>query len=111
MGGKVKGENMKKVIVLLSSIIIFGLIIVNSVYALSKYEIKNIVGLKLGNGTYKAIVSREDSNLYLIHEINGRRVTDSYINTKYCYEYGRRVEVIIEITNSNSNYSIGTIYF
>jgi hypothetical protein len=81
------------------------------VFAVSHYEIKDILGLKLQTGTYKANISREDSNLYLIHEIGGRRVEKCYIRTKYCYEYGRRVDVIIEITNPNSSSSIGTIYF
>jgi len=107
-----RGEMMKRRILLVFGLIfIFGLLLVNSAFALSKYEIREIVGLRLGNGLYKANVSREDSNLYLVHEINGRRVSDCYVHTKYCYEYGRRVDVFIEITNQNSNYSIGTIYF
>jgi hypothetical protein len=87
------------------------ILVAPAVFALSSYDIEKIIGLRVTAGTYKANISREGSNLYLIHEIGGRRVSDCYIKTKYCYEYGRRIDVIIEIESPNSSYSIGKIHF
>ena len=91
--------------------IVMTLLTINIAFALSEYAIEDITGIRLREGFYKVNISRVDSNLYIIHEIDGRRVSNCYIKTKYCYEYGRRMNVIIEIINPNSNYSIGNIYF
>jgi hypothetical protein len=102
---------MKKIVsVLLLAVMLFFLII-PPVFALSEYDVEKIIGLRVSVGTYRANISRDDSNLYLIHEIGDRRVSDCYIKTKYCYEYGQRINVIIEITNPYSSYAIGKIYF
>jgi hypothetical protein len=102
---------MKKIVSVFLLVGMLFFLIVPTVFALSEYDIEKIIGLRVQTGTYRANISRDDSNLYLIHEIGGRRVSDCYIKTKYCYEYGRRIDVIIEITSPSSSYSIGKIYF
>ena len=102
---------MKKTFSIFVLVLVLFVLVVPVVFAISSYDIEKIIGLDVRQGTYKANISREETNFYLIHEIGGRRVSDCYIKTKYCHEYGRRVDVIIEITNPNSSYSIGKIYF
>jgi hypothetical protein len=102
---------MKRTFSIFVLVLVLFVLVVPVVFAISSYDIERIIGLNVRQGTYKAVISRDETNLYLIHEIGGRRVSDCYIKTKYCYEYGRRVDVIIEITNPNSSYSIGKIYF
>lgn len=63
-----------------------------------------LVPKKLDKGTYKVKVNKLDSNLY---EVIGK---DIIIETKYCYEYASRKEVILKIT-STYGYTLGEIYF
>jgi len=67
-------------------------------------EVEKVIGASVSPGTYKITVKRESQDLYKITN------QDIYIKTRYCYEYAYSEDVILEI-ESNSGYSIGTIYF
>lgn len=49
-------------------------------------------------------VTREDSNFYRICG------TDIFVETRYCYEYATREEVLLNVT-SNYGYTRGEIIF
>ncbi len=59
---------------------------------------------KLDEGRYTVKVSREDSNFYRICD------TDIFVETRYCYEYATREEVLLNVT-SNYGYTRGEIIF
>ena len=59
---------------------------------------------KLETGKYTVEVTRVEGNFYQICD------TDLYIETRYCYEYATREEVVLNIT-SNYGYTKGEIVF
>ena len=59
---------------------------------------------KLETGKYTVEVTRVEGNFYQICD------TDLYIETRYCYEYATREEVVLNIT-SNYGYTKGEIIF
>ncbi len=68
-------------------------------------EIKSLfLPTKLDEGRYTVKVSREDSNFYRICD------TDIFVETRYCYEYATREEVLLNVT-SNYGYTRGEIIF
>jgi len=62
------------------------------------------VPVSLDTDRYSVEITRIDSNFY---QICG---TDFYIETRYCYEYAYREEVILNITSSYG-YSLGEVIF
>ena len=59
---------------------------------------------KLETGKYTVEVTRVEGNFYQICD------TDLYVETRYCYEYATREEVVLNIT-SNYGYTKGEIIF
>ena len=71
----------------------------------SLHEIKSLyLPTKIDEGRYTVKVTREDSNFYRICD------TDLFIETRYCYEYAAREEVLLNLT-SNYGYTRGEIIF
>ena len=69
------------------------------------HEIKSLyLPTKIDEGRYTVNVTREDSNFYRICD------TDLFIETRYCYEYATREEVLLNVT-SNYGYTRGEIIF
>ena len=62
------------------------------------------VPTKVDTGKYTVDITRIDSNFY---QICG---TELYIETRYCYEYATREEVVLIIT-SNYGYTRGEVIF
>lgn len=62
------------------------------------------VPTKVDTGKYTVDITRIDSNFY---QICG---TELYIETRYCYEYATREEVVLNIT-SNYGYTRGEVIF
>jgi len=62
------------------------------------------VPTKIDLGKYSVEVTRIESNLY---QICG---TDLYVETRYCYEYAYREEVVMNVS-SNYGYSRGELVF
>lgn len=76
-------------------------------YSIDSYGQANIAEYILSptyidEGEYSVELRRIDSNLY---QIVG---TDIYIVTKYCYEYGYNIKVILIIKNSYNYYTQNT---
>ncbi len=68
-------------------------------------EIKSLyLPTKIDDGRYTVKVTREDSNFYRICD------TDIFIETRYCYEYAIREEVLLNVTSSYG-YTCGEIIF
>lgn len=65
---------------------------------------KLLVPTRLDNGKYTVKVTRIDSNIYQICD------TNYYIQTRYCYEYATREEVVVSITSAYG-YTKGEIIF
>jgi hypothetical protein len=63
-----------------------------------------LVPTKLDEGKYNLTVSKKTSNFY---RIDGK---DIYIETRYCYEYATREDVLL-IVKSNYGYDKGEIIF
>ncbi|MBO6249592.1 MAG: hypothetical protein J6N54_12340 [Bacteroidales bacterium] len=59
---------------------------------------------KLETGKYTVEVTKEEQDFYHICD------TDLYIETRYCYKYATREEVVLNIT-SNYGYTKGEIIF
>lgn len=71
----------------------------------SLHEIKALyLPTKIDEGRYTVKVTREDSNFYRICD------TDLFIETRYCYEYATREEVLLNVM-SNYGYTRGEIIF
>lgn len=60
--------------------------------------------MRLEVGNYKVDISRKGSNLY---KIDGK---DIYLETRYCYEYSYREEVLLVVAG-NYGYNKGEIIF
>ena len=68
-------------------------------------EIKAVyIPTKIDTGKYSVEVTRIDANFYHIYG------TNLYIETRYCYEYATREEVVLNIT-SNYGYTRGEVIF
>ena len=63
-----------------------------------------LVPTKIDCGRYSVEITRISSNMY---QICG---TSLYIETKYCYEYATREEVLLNIT-STYGYNLGEVIF
>ena len=63
-----------------------------------------LVPTKIDEGKYSVELTKIDSNFYKIYG------TDLYVETKYCYEYASREEVILVI-RSNYGYTKGEVIF
>ena len=63
-----------------------------------------LVPTEIDRGRYSVEITRISSNLY---QICG---TSLYIETKYCYEYATREEVLLNIT-STYGYDLGEVIF
>jgi len=71
----------------------------------SLHDIKSLyLPTKIDEGRYTVKVTREDSNFYRICD------TDIFIETRYCYEYAIREEVLLNVM-SNYGYTRGEIIF
>lgn len=65
---------------------------------------KLLLPTKLETGKYTVKITKIDSDFYQICD------TKLYIETKYCYKYATREEVVINIT-SNYGYTKGEVVF
>jgi hypothetical protein len=63
-----------------------------------------LIPTKMDEGKFKVTLTKKASNLYKIDD------TKFYIETRYCYEYATRQEVII-IVESNYGYTKGKVIF
>ena len=63
-----------------------------------------LVPTKIDEGKYSVELTKIDSNFYKIYG------TDLYVETKYCYEYANREDVVLVI-KSNYGYTKGEVVF
>jgi hypothetical protein len=71
---------------------------------IDNYDTQILSPKTLEVGKYVLNVTRKNANLY---KIDG---SDLYIKTKYCYEYGYSVEVVLD-WESNYGYTKGNLIF
>jgi len=69
------------------------------------YEVDNVLTeMKLKPGNYEVQVSRKDANLYEV------AFKDIYIKTRFCYEFGVRLDAILKVEQSYGYSSMKLIF-